>query len=82
MDIEKKIDELVEEYQVFYSGNISEFLTHNNIHPTSKIATLVRYKLNSEPFYSYHAHKIKIYIDRYPNITYAQLCSKDSLWFW
>lgn len=82
MDIEKKINDLVEEYEVFYSGTIWEFLAHKDIHLHSKIANLVKYNLFKEDFYSYHLSKVKCYLKAHPQMTFKDLCSKDSLWYW
>jgi hypothetical protein len=82
MDIEKIINDLIEEYQVFYSGTLTEFLVHKDIHPLSRIATLVRDSISKDAFYTYHLISLKAYIRKHTYVTYKDLCSGKSQWYW
>ena len=82
MDLEKKINDLVEEYNVFYEGDIWDFVESKEIHMCSKIAGLFEHSLVNNPMLDYHLDKINQYLKVHPEITYKDLCSYESLWFW
>ena len=82
MDIEKIINDLIGEYEVFYAGTLTEFLAHKDIHPHSKIATLVRGSITKNAFYTFLLISAKAYIRNHTNVTIKDLCSGNSLWYW
>lgn len=83
MDIEKIVNDLIEEYELFYSGTLSEFLAHKDIHPLSKIATLLdKSSISKDDFYRYQLSNINEYVKKHTNVTIKDLCSGYSLWYW
>lgn len=82
MDVEKIINDLIEEYELFYSGTSEDFLDTKGIHLHSKVATLFRYLLRVEPLSSYHISKTNSYLKSHPQVTFKDLCLEDSLWYW
>lgn len=82
MDIEKKINNLIEEYELFYSGTMWEFLESKDIDLHSKITTVINGEINTEALREYHLERLKLYIRTHPETTFKDLCSRDSLWYW